>query len=454
MNNSCLDIEFPSVSGKLVTARFDGGDITSNSGVLLLSEADKKIGLLSRLASAIVDKRQAGKVRHPVARLISERVFAIACGHEDANDLNTLCNDPALKVACGQAPVSDPALASQPTLSRLENRVTKKDLVRMATEFARCVVDQLPEGTKQVIVDIDASEDPCHGQQEFEFFNAYYDSHCFLPLLLHVTDETGRQRLMAVLLRSGKAGNAGVAGLIRRAVGILRDRFPDLEIILRGDCGFGNDKVLRLCDHLGISYILGVSGNRRLQTLSTSTQIQACCRYTFEKATWQSDGPCIEYDVFQYKAGSWDKKRTVVVKAEITQERPNSSVKLNPRFVVTAVHQDCPETAYRLYCGRGDQENRIKEFKLDLAGGRTSCHRFLANQLRVILHAAATVLIGVIQEAAAGTQWACAQAATIRTKLLLVGARVVETVRRIWVRLSSSYPDQAAWHSIHKALRT
>ena len=448
MSSSNLEMMFPSVNGKTVTGRFDGGDITSNCGALLVSEADRKIGLVSALSASIADKRQAAKVRHDLGTLLSERVCAIACGYEDVNDLNWLRADPALKLACGQAPQSDPSLASQPTISRLENSVTKKDLVRMGRTLASRVVGQLPQQTKRVVLDIDAMEDPCHGQQEFEFFNGFYDSHCYLPLLIYVTDETGRQRLMAVLLRSGKPGNAGVHALVKRAVSILRDRFPDIEIVLRADAGFCNDRMLRLCDTLKLSYILGVSGNKRLHTLSESTQMQACCKYTFEKAIWEEEGVCREFACFQYKAASWDKKRTVVVKAEITQGA------LNPRFVVTNVYKECPEQAYEFYCARGDRENRIKEFKLDLAGGRTSCHRFLANQFRVLLHTAAAVLMSVIQEAASATQWATAQAATIRVRLLKVGARVVETVRRVWIHLSSSYPDQAAWHTIHRALCT
>jgi hypothetical protein len=446
--DTLLDLRFPAVKGKAVVARFDGGDITSDSGVLLLSAADRKIGLTKALSEAIMDKRQSSKVRHGQQTLLSERTYAVGQGYEDANDLDTLCSDPALKLSCGYAPESDPALASQPTLSRFENRVDKKDLIRMGEALARCVVKQLPWGTRRVVLDIDAMEDPCHGQQQFEFFNAYYDSHCFLPLLLFVTDERGRQRLMGVLLRSGKAGNSGVSWLIRKAVAILRERFPALEIVLRADAGFGNDKVLRQCDKLKLSYSLCVSANRRLHALSTSIQMQACCKYTFEKASWHEEGVCREFGTIQYKAGSWDKKRTVIVKAEITQG------KLNPRFVVTNIGEDDPEKAYGFYCARGDRENRIKEFKLDLAGGRTSCHRFLANQFRVILHAAATVLIGVIQEATAGTEWAKAQAATIRLHLLKVGARIVETSRRIWMHLSSSYPNQSAWLKIHQKLCT
>jgi hypothetical protein len=446
--NSSLDLNFPSVSGKPVTARFDGGDITSDSGMLLLSAADRKIGLVQALSAAIADKRQAAKVRHGVESLLLERIIAIACGYEDANDLDRLCSDPALKVACGQAPQSGSALASQPTISRLENSVGKRDLLRMGRAMASCVVGQLPAETKRVVLDIDAMEDPCHGQQEFEFFNGFYDSHCYLPLLVYVTDESGRQRLMGVLLRPGNAGNAGVRWMVRHAVSTLRDRFPNLEIVLRGDAGFGNDKMLRLCDKLDLSYALCISGNKRLHMLSEHLQMQACCKYIYEKELWAEEGVCREFGTFQYKAGSWDKKRTVVAKAEVTQG------KLNPRFIVTNVPHVSPEQAYNFYCERGDRENRIKEFKLDLAGGRTSCHRFLANQFRVLLHTAAAVLMGVIQEAASTTRWAAAQAATIRVHLLKVGARVVESVRRIWVHLSSSYPHQNAWHCIYRELQT
>lgn len=448
VKDSSLDLLFPSVKGKAVVGRFDGGDITSDIGAVLLSAADRKIGLTKMLSDSIKDKRQSSKVLHRQPTLLAERIYAIGQGYEDTNDLNALRRDTALKLSCGLAPVSDRSLASQPTLCRFENRVCNRDLLRMGEALARCVVNQLPAKTRRVVLDIDAMEDPCHGQQEFEFFNAFYDSHCFLPLLMFVTDENGRQRLMGVLLRPGKAGSAGVHWLIRKAAALLRERFPALEIVLRADAGFGNDKVLRLCDRLALSYILCISANRRLHTLSTWVQMQACCKYTFEKESWEEQRVCREFGTIDYKAGSWDKKRRVIVKAEITLG------KLNPRFVVTNIDEADPEKVYAFYCARGDRENRIKEFKLDMAGGRTSCHRFWANQFRVLLHAAATVLIGVIQEAAAGTQWAKAQAATIRLHLLKIGARVVETSRRIWLHLSSSYPNQDDWHRIHKALCT
>lgn len=445
-NNTSLSFEFPSVSGRQVTARFDGGDITSDCGALLLAQADKKIGLVEAMAAQIIDERQGSKVLHPVATLLRQRVVAIGCGYEDANDFDHLATDPALKLACGRAPKSDPDLASQPTLSRLENKVNSKDIYCMAEEIARRVVWQLPKKTRRVVIDIDAYDDPCHGQQEFNFFNAHYGNHCYLPLVVFLTPNNGPQRLLGALLRSGKAGNAGVRAVIRRAVALVRERFPRIRIVLRADGGFGNDKVLRLCGDLQISYCLGLGTNRTLQTLSTHTQMQACCKWAFARDQWREEGVCRVFGRFDYKAGSWKRMHNVVVKAEITQGE------LNPRFVVTDLYKRSPKGAYAFYCGRGDAENRIKEFKLDMAAGRTSCHRFLANQFRLLLHAAAAVLMNVIQQAAKGTAFANAQAATIRLRILKLGARVIETARRIWLHMSSSYPNQQAWRCIHAAL--
>ena len=226
MTDSCPTLFFPAEIGKEVVCRFDGGDITSDAGLLLLAQADKKIGLSQAFSEAIVDKRQQSKVKHDLPTLLRERLYAIAQGYPDANDLDTLKADPALKVACDQRPQSDPDLASQPTISRLENSLTRKDLSRMGRTLAQRVIDQLPSDTKRVILDVDATDDPCHGQQELVFFNAYYDEHCYVPLYLHVTAEDGRQRLLAVLLRPGKCtATLGLFGLVRRAVRLLRARF-------------------------------------------------------------------------------------------------------------------------------------------------------------------------------------------------------------------------------------
>lgn len=252
--------------------------------------------------------------------------------------------------------------------------MTARDLLKMGTCVAERVIAQLPANTQAVTLDIDATDDPCHGQQEFEFFNRYYDTHCYLPLLLHMTDGDGRQYLLGGLLRPGNCGaTKGLFGLVRRAVKLLRKRFPSIRILLRADSGFGHCAVLDWCDRNRLDFLIGLPTNRRLATFSTAIQMDACLKYKFA-----GDG-CREFGEFEYKAGTWRKKRRTVCKAEITRGQ------LNPRYVVTSLTKETPEEIYLRYCERGDQENRIKELKLDLDSGRTSCHRFLANQFRLSL---------------------------------------------------------------------
>lgn len=249
MSNSGVDLVFPSVKGKNVVGRFDGGDLTSDAGLLLVGEADRKMGLTEGMAEAITDRRQQSKVEHKVHDVLRERVYAISAGYEDANDLDTLGSDPALKTVCDRLPVSGGNLASQPTISRLENAVTSKDLLRIGMLVAEIVIGDLAPDTTEVILDVDTSDDPCHGQQEFEFFNGYYDEHCYLPLYVHVTGGDGRQRLLCSLLRPGKAcATTGLLGVLRRVVELLRARFPGVRITLRGDSGFGVCEVIELCD--------------------------------------------------------------------------------------------------------------------------------------------------------------------------------------------------------------
>ena len=441
MTNTTLSLDFPSVSNHEVVVRFDGGDISSDAGVALVSAADKKMGLTSSLALAFDDKRDQVKVDHSIKLLMQERIYAITLGYEDANDLDRLRYDPALKTACGRLPKTGLDLGSQPTISRLENAVGRRDLIRMGRIIAENVIAQLPEGSKQVILDVDATEDPCHGQQQLECFNAFYDSHCYLPLLFFVTGDDGRQRLVSALLRPGNAGSAkGLRPVLRMIVQILRRRLPNTQIILRGDSGFGIANVIHWSHRLNIDYVLALSGNRVLHKLSTPVQIDAAIKYA-----WEGDG-CREFGEFSYGANTWEKKERVIIKAEITRGE------LNPRFVVTSMNNLTPEALYNFYCLRGDRENRIKEFKVDLSSGRTSCHSFHTNQFRLLLHAAASVLMSALQASLEGTKWAAAQVDTLRTRLLKVGARVVESCRKIWFHLPTSFPDQNIWSILHQRL--
>jgi len=439
MMDSTLELSFPAIRSKTIVGRFDGGEVTSDAGVMLIREADRKMGLSERMAEAATDRRQHGKVTHTIEEMIRERVYAICLGYEDANDLDLLGSDPALKSACGKLP-SENDLASQPTISRLENSITRKDLLEMGMRIAKTVVADLPRRTKRVILEVDVSDDPCHGQQEFEFFSGYYDEHCYLPLYVHITGGDGRRRLIAALLRHGKAYvTHGLFGTLSRIVGVLRDRFPKLKVILRADGSFGIEGVISWCEKSGVDYVLGLPTNKKLAALSTPVQMDAAIKHK-----WEGDG-CREYGEFGYNAKKWPAARRVIVKAEITRGE------INPRFVVTNLARS-PRRLYEFYCRRGDQENRIKEMKLDLASGRTSCHRFLANQFRLLLHTAACVLMGTLQEALEGTQWAKAQVGTIRIRLLKVGARVVETCRKIWFHLPTSFPEKEAWARAHRRL--
>lgn len=446
MDDSCLDLAFPAVHGKMVNVKFDGGDLTSDAGLLLVRQADRSIGLTKAMARCVTDGRQKAKVEHRLDEILRERVFAIACGYEDANDLDTLRFDPALKLACERRPQSDPPLASQPTISRMENGLRARDLLAMGMVLAERVVAQLPVDTRSVTLDVDATDDPCHGQQEFEFFNRYYDTHCYLPLHLYVTGPDKRQRLLASLLRPGNASyRLGLFGILERAIALLQARFPGLRITLRADAGFGCADVIAFCEDHDLRYVLGLSSNRRLAVLSTPVQMRAAVRHGKHGFDGWTGDECRLFDEFGYKADTWPHSRRVIAKVEVTRD------KLNPRYVVTDL-SGTPQKVYGFYCERGDRENRIKELKLDLASGRTSCHRFLANQGRLLLHTAACILLQTIQEAAAGTGWAQAQIATLQLRLLKVAARVVESCRRIWLHLPTCYPNQTIWNHLHQRL--
>ncbi len=441
MAGSPAELVFPFLSSKPIIARFDGGDITSDAGLLLLAQADRKLGLTEALSNNILDVRDPAKIVHPVVDLIRERVFAIALGYEDANDLDSLADDPALRAACGRRLVPQDRLASQPTISRLENRADSKDLLCMALALAKIVVGQLPRGTRRVILDVDASEDPCHGQQEFEFFNSHYNAHCYLPVFVHITAEDGRQRLMTALLRPGNAdAKTGLFGILRRCVQLIRKRFPKTEIVLRGDCAYGQAEVIAFCREHGLPFVLGLSTNARVKRLAAPGEQAALSRAGIKDETARF------YASFHYKADSWAQPERVIERIEITAGA------INPRFVVSNLADETAEAIYLFYCERGEQENRIKEIKLDLRSDRTSCHRFLANQFRLLLHAAASVLFCALQDALSGTSFAKAQVGTIRLKLLKAGAQAIESTRRLWFRLSSSFAYQSVWHALYARL--
>jgi hypothetical protein len=299
MNNTTFDLVFPAVGGREVVSRNDGGDITSDAGLLLVSLADKKLGLTEAMSGAITDHRDQAKVMHAVIEMSRERIYAICQDYEDANDLDALRHDPALKTACKRLPKTGEALASQPTISRFENMPGAKDQVRMAVAMAERVISRLPTQTSRVIIDVDPTEDPCHGQQQLEFFNGHYGCHCYLPVHIHITGDDGRQRILGSVLRPGNAGpTKGLYGALRIAIRLMRKHLPQAQIIFRADSAFGVCDVLDFSGDMGIDYILGMKGNNVLHDLSAHVQMDACLKYK-----WEGNG-CREYGSVLYKAGS------------------------------------------------------------------------------------------------------------------------------------------------------
>jgi Transposase DDE domain group 1 len=453
MATACIAQSTLQVHGncKPIVARFDQPQASSDGGAVLLKVIDERLGLTWRLASAIRDRRQPGKVAHPLRDLLRQRVFGLACGYADGNDAARLSDDPIHKLLLDRDPLEGPALGSQPTLSRFENAVGRADLYRLGTTLADAALtfhrERLGDGVRLITIDLDGTDDPTHGQQEFALFNGYYDTWCYLPLLATVTFNTEPiQHVVAALLRPGTgAATRGVRGLLRRLFTKLRTLFPRARLRVRADAGFADAKLLAFLDAAEVEYVLGLTGNRRLdkrvRRLLGRARMQA--RTTGETATL--------YGETRYAARRWERKRRIIMKAEVLCY-PGRSRKDNPRFLVTNLPHR-PVTVYtRLYCGRGDMENRLKELQHGLAMDRTSCSRFAANQLRLLFSVAAYVLFQALQSFARGTAVGTAQVWTLRERLLKIAVWVERSVRRIVLHLPQRFPWRDAWQHLARAL--
>ena len=436
---------------KPVIARFDQPQASSDGGAVLLKVIDDRIGLTWRLASAIRDRRQPGKVTHSLRDLLRQRVFGLACGYADCNDAARLADDPIHKLLLERDPLAGAPLGSQPTLSRFENAVRRADLYRLGTAAADTVLlyhrDRLGAGVRLITIDLDATDDPTHGQQELALFNGYYDTWCYLPLIATVTFNTEPlQHVVAAVLRPGTgAATRGVRGLLRRLFSKLRTLFPRARLRVRADAGFAEGKLLAFLDAAGVEYVLGLTGNRRLdqrvRRLLGRARMQA--RTSGETATL--------YGETRYAARRWARKRRIIMKAEVLCY-PGRSRKDNPRFLVTNLPQR-PGTVYtRVYCGRGDMENRLKELQHGVAMDRTSCARFAANQLRLLFSVAAYVLFQVLQLFARDTPVGPAQVSTLRAHLLKLAVWVERSVRRIVLHFPHAFPWRDAWQRLAQAL--
>lgn len=431
MTECSIQLELPLGVKKRVVGIFDGGRVTSDGGLWVVKMADRKLGLTERMGVCVGDGRQRGKVRHEVVDLLRQRIYLIAAGYEDCNDSDSLREDPAAKLAVGRLPESERDLASQPTLSRFENGITRRELRRMGEVFVeRWIARHRKHPPREIILDFDATDDETHGQQQLAFFHGYYECYCYLPLFVTASaDGEGEQELVAAVLRPGnKHAGYGARAVLERIVEKVRRAFPKARIIMRGDSGMALPEIYEWCEENGVEYVIGLARNDRLEVLGEALLERAREEYQQRQQKVQLFGE------LRYAAGSWSRERRVVQKAEVMAQGDN------PRFVVTNREDLAAEELYRFYIARGDMENRIKELKLQLKADRTSCHRFLANQFRLFLHAAAFILLQSIRQHLSGTELQNAELNTLRLRLIKIGARVTQSVRRIVFHWASAYP--------------
>lgn len=440
-DDTILPFPFPAIARKKVTAAFDGGRLTSDGGVMLLALADRRIGLAEKLSGVFPERRDPARLVHSTADVMRARIFAIACGYEDGNDLDHLRRDPAFKLACGRLPDTGQDLCSQPTLSRLENAPDLREVIRLSYALVDVWMDSYQHAPSAVTLDIDDTVDVVHGRQQLSLFNAYYDEHCFLPI--HVYD-TARNRPVAVILRPGKVpSGVEVRAHLRRLVRRIRRRWPDTRITFRGDSHYACPEAMAYCEHNNVDYIFGLTGNkplaRKVDEVSDAVRTE---RALGNKAVVRG------FAETTHRAGSWDRERRVVARIEATEQG------LDIRYVVTSLRIGSAEWLYdSLYCARGQAENLIKLHKSQLASDRTSCRSALANQVRLVFHTAAYwLLLTVRDHIPKPRDLAGAEFNTIRLRLLKIAARVIETAARVRLAFAAACPEAELFRGLSNAL--
>ncbi|MEK7753595.1 MAG: IS1380 family transposase [Acidobacteriota bacterium] len=430
-------LQFPSLVGKPVVVKFTAPEASSDSGWLLLRQVDARLGVTRRLARCLHDERDPRKVRHEMETLLLQRVLQIAAGYEDCNDADRLRFDPILKLCCGRRP-GEADLASQPTLSRWENSVGWGELRAMRNALMRVFLSQQTRPPAQVVIDLDSTDDEVHGHQQLRLFNGYYDEYCYLPLIVTAQADGGAFWPLFAWLRPALHGDRfQAATLLLGVIRKLRKAWPKTRLIVRADSGFASPELYRLCEDERVEYVFGLARNPRLER-----EIEEQLAAAHELHCPQSGLPTQVFTEFHYHAEPWRRVRRVVGKAEVTAEGDNV------RFVVHTLREGTPREVYQFYAQRGEMENRIKELKLAIKVDRTSCHRFLANAFRVILHVAAYLLWVAMRELLAGTELAQAQVFTLRERLLKVAGFVTESVRRVLIRCPQAYPWPKLWFQI------
>ena len=427
---SASQLEFASCQGRKIQADFEGGEVSSDGGLLLLREVDRRLNLLSRAGRLLNDPRQKGKIRHSKEAMLRQRVFAIAQGYEDLNDHDTLRDDTLLQTAAGRLC----RLASAAILCRMENQADRQSAIALNELLVDLFIESQKSPPKEIILDFDATDDPVHGHQEGRFFHGYYRHYCFLPLYVFC----GHHPLLAWLRPSNIDGARGSWLALRWLVKKLRAAWPKVRIIWRADSGFCRWRMLRWSERNQVDYVVGLAKNKR---------VESDCRELLDEAEalWESKGEKQRLFAWvDYGARSWDQKRRVIAKAEHGEKGRN------PRFVVTSLKGDPQKIYDDVYCARGEMENRIKEQQLGLFADRTSCHAWWPNQLRLLLSTLAYVLInGLRRLGLKGTDWARKQCDQLRVCLLKVGAVIIRNTRRIIVHLSSSWPGREMFITVH-----
>ena len=409
------DLLFAPVNGKKVSARFDDPSVSSDGGALLLREVDRQLGLSESLAKAIADERRQSHVDHRLVDLLRQRAYQISCGYEDADDCDALREDPVFKTAVGRDPVEDAALGSQPTMTRLENAVTVRDLLRLGYAFVDQFIASYAEPPRMIVLDMDPTADAVHGQQQLALFNAYEDEYCFMPF--HVYEGLSGKFITSVL-RAGKTLTAKeILSVLKRLVRRIQAAWPDVEIVFRGDSHHTKPEVMEWLEAHGIQFITGLVPNRRLDSLFAPAIRAAEKKYREQKQIGRPVRICASHF---YAAASWNRSRRVVCRVQVTAQGTDT------RYVVTSFQAAGAKYLYDVvYCGRGKMELMIKDHKTALKSDRTSCHRKEANPFRLFIHSAAYVLMHALRaNLLKGSELAHAQFDTIRLRLLKIGARM------------------------------
>ncbi len=442
---------FSGVFSKPIVAKFDERHGSSDGGAVLLKACDARLDLSRRIAACLIDARQIGKVEHSIEDLVRQRLFGIACGYADAHEAARLTEDPIHKMLLDRDPMTGAGLASQPTLSRFENAPRRAELYGLGEALVDSVIERhrrrLGKRCKRLTIDLDPTDDPTHGAQQLSFFNGHYDTWCYLPVAGFVTfNGEPEQYLVAYVLRPGNApALSGAIGILRRLLERLRAVFPRARVLVRLDGGFAAGELFDFLEAEGCEYVVAMAKNKRLTP--RAARLMGSAR-RLSRRTGQTEHV---YGETRYAARRWSRKRRVIIKAEVVRH-PGREPKMNQRFVVTNL-KGAPRRLYeKIYCARGDIENRIKELHHGLEIDRTSCSRFLANQFRVLLTAAAYVLMQELRGRAAGTSLARAQISTLHERLLKLGARIQTSVRCVVLHLPSSFAFRAEWQRIARAL--